>query len=165
MMKQVTGLPRRTSHAVCLHENLLQVLPDWQCQGVLRSRLQVSSDFCRIVSSLISGLLTETRTTSQISKNSCWQLTSPRGEVQKKNCNGHLGGDRSKKLISVQDVRCGWERGDRSAGNGQDCCLNIQDDGGRAGDRETSVMKTVFVFRLLLWRKEVPKKEHLPYLR
>ena len=33
------GLPGRTSHAVGLHENLLQVFPDRQCQGVLRSRL------------------------------------------------------------------------------------------------------------------------------
>ena len=35
MMNQVTGLPGRTSHAGSLHEDLLQVLPDWQCQGVL----------------------------------------------------------------------------------------------------------------------------------
>lgn len=35
---KVTGLPGRTSHAVGLHEDLLQVLPNWQRQGVLRSR-------------------------------------------------------------------------------------------------------------------------------
>ena len=37
-------------------------------------------------------------------------------------------------FISVnQDVWCGWERGDWTARNGQDCSLDLQDDGWQTG--------------------------------
>ena len=37
-----------------------------------------------------------------------------------------------------QDKRFGWQRFDRTGGDVQECCLNIQDDWGHGGDPETN---------------------------